>query len=77
MLQVWLEAATAANWMCLDDVRKTFSATDMVGKHLAIFNIRGGNYRLIVRMEFAGQRIYIKEFLTHREYNRKAWLKWL
>jgi mRNA interferase HigB len=48
----------------------------MVGR-LAIFNIRGGNYRLIVRVEFAAQRIYVKEFLTHGEYDRKAWMKWL
>jgi mRNA interferase HigB len=76
-LQVWLETASAAHWNSLEDIRKTFPATDMIGKNLAIFNIRGGHYRLIVRMEFAGQRIFIKEFLTHGEYDRKVWMKWL
>lgn len=76
-LQVWLETAKSAGWKSLDDIRKTFPSADMIGKNLAIFNIKGGNYRLIVRMEFAGQRIYIKEFLTHKEYNRKEWMKWL
>jgi mRNA-degrading endonuclease HigB of HigAB toxin-antitoxin module len=37
----------------------------MIGKNLAIFNIMGSHYRLIVRMEFAAQRIFVKEFLTH------------
>ena len=48
----------------------------MVGD-LAIFNIRGGNYRLIVRMVFASKRVYIKELLTHAEYNKGGWKKWL
>ena len=48
----------------------------MMGK-LAIFNIKGNHYRLIVRMEFEGQRIYIKEFQTHSEYDKEAWRKWL
>lgn len=45
--------------------------------NLAIFNIKGDRYRLIVRMVFTYQRIYIKEFLTHAEYDKGAWKKWL
>ena len=75
-LQVWMESARQANWSSLEDIRKSFPSTDMVGK-LAIFNIKGSHYRLIVRMEFEGQRIYIKEFLTHAEYDKEAWKKWL
>ena len=75
-LQVWLDTAVEANWQHLDDVRKSFPATDMVGP-LAIFNIRGNTYRLIVRLVFQNQRIYIKEFLTYAEYDKNRWKKWL
>ncbi len=75
-LQLWLETARAATWQSLDDVRKSFPATDMVGK-LAIFNVKGNHYRLIVPMEFRSQRIYIKEFLRHAEYDKGAGKKWL
>ena len=44
---------------------------------LAIFNIGGSRYRLIVRMVFPYRRIYIKEFLTHSEYDKGRWKKWL
>jgi mRNA interferase HigB len=44
---------------------------------LAIFTIRGNRYRLIVRMVFRYRRIYIKEFLTHAEYDKGRWKKWL
>ena len=75
-LQVWFDTAIEADWRNLEDIRKTFPTADMVGS-LAIFNIRGNNYRLVVRMVFQYQRIYIKEFLTHAEYDKGRWKKWL
>lgn len=48
----------------------------MVGD-LAIFNIRGNRYRLIVRMAFRTKRVYVKEFLTHAEYDKGGWKRWL
>ncbi|NDJ10488.1 MAG: hypothetical protein EBY17_04770 [Acidobacteriia bacterium] len=29
------------------------------------------------RVEFLAKRIYIKAFLTHAEYDRRGWMKWL
>ena len=75
-VQDWFDAASTAEWRNLEDIRQTYPATDMVGM-LAIFNIKGNRYRLIVRMVFQYRRFYIKEFLTHAEYNKGAWEKWL
>lgn len=75
-LRVWLETAEFADWSSLQDIRLSFPATDLVGR-LAIFNVKGNRYRLIVRIEFHSRRIYIKEFLTHAEYDKGAWKKWL
>jgi mRNA interferase HigB len=75
-VQVWFDTASRAEWTSLNDIRKAYPKTDMVGP-LAIFNIKGNRYRLIVRMEFGPKRIYVKEFLTHAEYDKGAWKKWL
>jgi mRNA interferase HigB len=75
-IQTWWDAAVEAQWRSLEDVRHIFPRADMVGP-LVIFNIHGNRYRLIVRMEFRYQRIYIKEFLTHAEYSKEGWKKWL
>jgi mRNA interferase HigB len=75
-LQVWLETAKEAEWKSLEDIRRAFPATDMLGP-LAIFNIKGNTYRLIVRMVFSARKIYVKEFLTHAEYSKDRWKKWL
>ena len=75
-LQVWFDTVNAAEWTSLEEVRKSFPATDMLGD-LAIFNIRGNNYRLIVRIAWRSKRIYVKEFPTHAEYDKGRWKKWL
>ena len=72
----WYAVAVQSRWSSLEDIRRAFPATDMIGP-LAVFNIKGNNYRLIVRIQFRTQRIYVKEFLTHAEYDRQGWMKWL
>ncbi len=55
-----------------------YPGVSMVGP-LLIFNIKGNTYRLIVRVNFGAGRLYIREFLTHKEeeYDRNGWQKWL
>jgi mRNA interferase HigB len=71
----WHKVVRQANWRSFNDVRATFTKVDQVGSVL-IFNIMGNKYRLIVRIRYAAQRIWVKELLTHREYDRKEWMKW-
>ena len=75
-VETWYFTAKASEWRNLADIREAYPSADMVG-NLAIFNIRGNNYRLIVRVAFETGRIYIKEFLTHAEYDKGRWKKWL
>lgn len=49
---------------------------DQVGDVL-IFDIMGGSYRLIARVNYPARRLYVKALLTHREYDRKEWMKWV
>jgi mRNA interferase HigB len=75
-LKYWLAVARAAEWWSLEAIRQDFPATDLVGA-LLVFDIKGNHYRLIVRVVFPLQRLFIKEFLTHAEYSKGAWKKWL
>jgi len=66
--------ARKANWRSFIEVRDHFSSADQVGSVL-IFNILGGNYQLIT-VDYQSQQLFVKALLTHREYDRKKWLKW-
>ncbi len=74
-LDRWYRVARKAGWRGLNDVRKQFPSADQVRKIL-ILNVLGGNYRLITRVEYDTQRLFVKALLTHSEYERKEWLKW-
>ena len=63
-LSAWYALAKKAHWHGLHEVRQVFPSADQVGDVL-IFDILGGNFRLIARISYASQRIYLKALLTH------------
>ncbi|MGD0599793.1 MAG: type II toxin-antitoxin system HigB family toxin [Terriglobales bacterium] len=71
-LDAWFRIAKKALWRNLADVRKTFPTAGAVGKW-TVFNIKGNEYRLIVEINYAFGRIYIRHVLTHAEYDRGGW----
>ncbi len=74
-LTVWYKVAKKAQWRGLHEVRRQYPSADQVGDAL-IFDILGGNFRLITRATYDRQRIYVKALLNHGEYDRKEWMKW-
>lgn len=73
-LDVWFRVAKKADWRSLADVRKTWSSADAVEKW-TVFNVKGNQYRLITEINYKGSRIYIRQVLTHAEYDRGKWKK--
>jgi len=73
-LDLWYKTTRAA-WTNLLDVRQNFGSADQVG-HLLVFNIRHNRYRLIAFVAYPKQTLYVKALLTHKEYERKEWMKW-
>ena len=67
------KAFARAAWLW--PAREQFPSADQVG-HVLIFDILGGNYRLITRVSYASQTLFVKALLTHREYDRKRWMQW-
>lgn len=75
-VRAWYSVVRKLRWSCLDDVRKHFQSADQVGP-LLIFNLRGNRFGLIVRVSWQTERLFVKELLTHAEYDRKEWRQWL
>ncbi len=69
-LNNWFRFAEESDWANFNEMRNMFGSVDAVGDNLYIFNIRGGNYRLIVRIIFKVRTIYIKFIGTHKDYNK-------
>ncbi len=44
-------------------------------KNFVIFDIGGNQYRLITCINYKWKAIYIRDFLTHAEYDKDKWKK--
>jgi mRNA interferase HigB len=71
-LDVWFRIAKRASWENLTDVRKTFASADLVSRW-TVFNIKGNRYRLITEINYRFQRVYIRDVLTHTDYDQEEW----
>ena len=71
-LDQWYRITKRAAWRSLVDVQRTFPHADQVGRR-TVFNIGGNNYRLIARVSYLTQQVFVLAILTHAEYNKEKW----
>jgi mRNA interferase HigB len=69
-LRAWLSMAKARNWRSMNDVVRTYSKASPVNAERCVFDICGGNYRMIVAFKFPASVAFIKFIGTHAEYDR-------
>lgn len=73
-LIVWYKVARTATWASIADVRRTYPTADFVEPY-TVFNIKGNRYRLITKIEYRWELVFIKAVLTHAEYDKGDWKK--
>jgi mRNA interferase HigB len=71
-ISAWHKIAKAASWGSIVDVKNTYPSADFVDPY-TVFNIKGNTYRLIVKIEYKWQMIFVKHLLTHDEHDQGGW----
>jgi mRNA interferase HigB len=51
------------------DLKKSFNATDKAGEFY-VFDIGGNKFRLIAKIHFDRQILFVRHVLTHKEYDK-------
>jgi mRNA interferase HigB len=69
-LKAWHKIAGTADWRSIAEVRLVYPHADAVG-NCTVFNIKGNEFRLVVRIDYGTQVIYTKKVMTHAEYSKK------
>jgi len=69
-LEMWYRYVHNADWRTPADVKASFRSADILPDHRVVFNIGGNNYRLVVKIEYEPQIVYIRFVGTHVEYDR-------
>jgi mRNA interferase HigB len=71
-LESWYAVVHRANWKAPTDLKQVYRNADLVGRR-TVFNVAGNKYRLIARVNYHTQRVFVLYLLTHAEYDRGAW----
>lgn len=73
-LQAWFTRTKKAEWDSSEDVKADFGSADQVGR-LTVFDIGGNKYRLIAHIHFNRGKVYVRNVLTHADYDKGDWKK--
>lgn len=73
-LKNWRLAVQEADWKNFSEVKQTFNTADWVEGRI-VFDIKGNDYRLIAVAYFADDKLWIRNVLTHQEYDKGDWKK--
>lgn len=60
------------SWNSWSDVKADFGTASLVG-NCVVFNIGGNKYRLITRILYPSQKVFILRVMTHAEYDEQKW----
>ncbi|MDB9512628.1 type II toxin-antitoxin system HigB family toxin [Kamptonema animale CS-326] len=71
-LQLWNQRTAKAKWQNFNELRQLFPSADQV-ENFTVFNISGNNYRLITLVDYKYQKVFIRNILTHAEYDKEDW----
>jgi len=69
-LKSWFKEASLAEWQNLNDIKAEYPSASILNNLRVVFNIKGNHYRLIVKINFDYQMIWIRFIGTHAEYDK-------
>jgi mRNA interferase HigB len=72
-LEVWYHLVRKRTFSTSHEVKEVFGTASMLRDGIVVFNIGGNEYRLVVHMRYDLGIAFIKELMTHAEYD--VWTK--
>ncbi len=71
-LDGWYRIMKKNSFKNFSELKRTINSVDKVGS-LYVFDIGGNKLRLIANIHFNRHKIYIRNILTHKEYDEGNW----
>ena len=69
-LKSWHRETEKAEWKNPNELKLEYPSASILENERIVFNIKGNKYRLIVKMNFEYQVLWIKFLGTHAEYDK-------
>ena len=68
----WYRLVRTATFENFAALRRAFPGVDKVGRYF-VFNVAGNHLRIVAAVHFNRRKVYIREILTHTEYDDEKW----
>ncbi len=69
-LKSWHALAKAASWNNPQEIKAKFATASFLANNRVVFNISGNKYRLVVKVDYDFQAIFIRFIGSHAEYDK-------
>ncbi|MDF9829999.1 type II toxin-antitoxin system HigB family toxin [Parabacteroides sp. PF5-6] len=69
-LKAWFQEAGNAAWKTPAEIKREYPSASILQANRVVFNIKGNDYRLIIKVNYAYQVIWIRFIGTHGEYDK-------
>ena len=69
-LKSWYKEAEEASWKNTNQIKKDYPSASILADNRVVFDIKGNNYRLIVRINFYYKMVWIGFIGTHAQYGK-------
>jgi len=66
----WLAEAKSTQWSSPNEVKMRYSSASIIDGSTIIFDVKGKNYRMEVKISFKTQTLFINRIGTHTEYDK-------
>lgn len=70
LLTAWYTEAVKAQWQSPQEVKTHYQTASFLRDNRVVFNIGGNKYRLIIKINYAYNTVYIRFVGTHAEYDK-------
>jgi len=69
-LLTWYKETAKTVWGNFEDIKKRHATCKIVGSNRVVFKIKGNHHRLIVKINFDQQIVWIRFIGTHSDYDK-------
>ncbi|WP_036082709.1 type II toxin-antitoxin system HigB family toxin [Leptospirillum ferriphilum] len=68
-LLAWYREAQKADWYRPEKIKEKYRSASFVGRNRVVFNIKGNKYRLVVKIKYEKQLVFVRFVGTHTDYD--------
>nr|WP_243396732.1 type II toxin-antitoxin system HigB family toxin [Leptospira wolffii] len=69
-IEIWYKDASKAFWTSPSSIKEKYRNASFLKDNRVVFNIHGNKYRLIVKVHYNLQTVFIRFIGTHEQYDK-------